>query len=189
MPIDTTKVALGIASVWYAPEGTAMVSDTVAQGADWGSPWTFIGATEDGVTLAKGVDVGSITVEEQSLPVKRPVNAVTFEVRFTLSEDTPDNMKLAYGGGVITTIVAATGVAGKKRLKLSNDLDSLAVGWESTTPDGKVRRGYIPSVLSIADVETQYRRAANNRAYPTVLSAVCDPSEIVIDDWTADPLP
>src|SRR3954449_2398478 len=99
MPVDTTKVIVGIAPAWIAPAGTAMVADTIAQGEDWGSPWTFIGATEEGVTVAKGVDIGEIRIEEQSLPVLRPVNAVTFELRFTLSEDTPENMKVAYGGG------------------------------------------------------------------------------------------
>lgn len=187
MPVDTTKVLLGVASVWVAPKGTAMIADTVAQGAAWTSPWSFIGATEEGVTVAKGVDVGEIRIEEQSLPVLRPVNAVTFELRFTLSEDTPETMKLSYGGGVIATIVAGVGVAGKKRLKLANNLDNLAVGFEAVNAAGLPRRLYVPSVLSVADVETAYRRATNNRSYNTVLSAVCDPSEIQIDDWTALP--
>lgn len=187
MPVDTTKVLIGTASLWTAPKNTAMILDTVTQGSAWTSPWAFVGGSEEGVTLAVGTDTGEIRIEEQATPVIVVVNAKTVQIRITLSEDTPENMKLAYGGGTLSTISASTGIAGKKRLVLSNSLDQLACGFEGVNAGGLPRRVYIPSVLSVADVETAYRRSANNRSYNVVLSAVCDPSEIVIDDWTSVP--
>lgn len=184
-----SRVLVGVAYLYTAPVGTAAPADTVAPGELWPSPWVYIGATEEGVTVAKGADIGTINIEESPLPVKRVTNETTFEMRFALSEDTVESMKLAYGGGVITTISAATGVAGKKRLILSSTLTELAAGFEGVNSNAFPRRVVVPRVNSAADVETAYRRAANNRSYPTTLGAVCLPEDIVIDDWTALPLP
>lgn len=184
--IVTSNVLVGTASVFTAPSGTAAVADTVAAGQAWGSPWTYIGATEEGLTLAVGTSTANINVEEQSTPVLVVTNEVTIEMRFSLSEDTVESMKLAYGaGGTISTITGATGIAAKKRLTLSSLLAKLTAGFEGVNAAGFPRRVYVPAVLSVGDVETRYRRAANNRSYPAVLRAVCDPSVVVIDDWTA----
>lgn len=184
--IVTTNVLVGTANLFTAPSGTAAVADTIVAGDTWGSPWTYIGATEEGVTVAYNTTTGNITVEEQATPVLVVTTEVGFELRFALSEDTVESMKLAYGaGGSIATISGATGIAAKKRLTLSSSLTKLACGFEGVNAAGFPRRVYVPAVLSVGDVETRYRRAANNRAYPTVLRAICDPSLIKIDDWTA----
>lgn len=184
--ITTSNVLVGTATLFTAPAGTAAVLDTITAGSDWGSPWTYIGATEEGVTVAYGTTQSDINVEEQATPVLVVTTAVQFELRFSLSEDTVQSMKLAYGaGGSIATISGSTGVAAKSRLTLSSSLTKLAAGFEGVNAAGFPRRVYVPAVLSIGDVTTAYRRAANNRAYPAVLRAICDPSQIVIDDWTA----
>lgn len=184
--VVTTNVLVGTASLFTAPSGTAAPADTVAAGQTWGSPWTYIGATEEGVTFAFGTTTNNITIEEQPTPVIIVTTEVSIEMRFSLSEDTVESMKLAYGaGGSIATISGATGVAAKKRLTLSPTLARLSAGFEGVNAAGFARRIYVPAVLSVGDVETSYRRAANNRSYPTVLRATCDPTLIVIDDWTA----
>ena len=184
--IVTTNVLVGTASLFTAPFGTAVPADTIVAGDAWGSPWTYIGATEEGVTVAYGTSTTDISVEEQATPVLVVTTAVQFELRFALSEDTVDSMKLAYGaGGSIATIASSAGVAAKKRLTLNSSLTKLAAGFEGVNADGFPRRVFVPAVLSIGDVSTPYRRAANNRSYPTVLRAVCDPSEIAIEEWTA----
>lgn len=184
--INTINVLVGTATLFTAPAGTAAPLDTIAGGDDWGSPWTYIGATEEGVTVAYGTTTSDTTVEEQATPVLVNVTAVQFELRFSLSEDTVESMKLAYGaGGSIATITGSTGIAAKKRLTLSSKLAKLAAGFEGVNAQGFPRRVYVPAVLSIGDVSTAYRRAANNRAYPAVLRAVCDPDEIGIDEWSA----
>jgi hypothetical protein len=186
---DTSAVVVGYARLYYAPAGTAMPADTVAFDGTWPVGWTYIGATEEGITQTIGTDTASIAIEEQSIPVLTVVNAKTFTLGFSLSEDTLESIKLAAGGGNITTTAAATGVIGKKVLTLSDTLDQLAVGFEAINKYGFFRRVYVPSVLSTGTVGTPYRRAANNRAYPVELHATCRPDQIVFTEKTANALP
>lgn len=189
MAVNTAKVLVGTATLYTAPKGTAAPLDTLAEGVAWSAPWVHVGGSEEGVSFAVGTDTGDIRIEEQATPVLVVVTAKNIRVLVTLSEDTVENMKLAYGGGSIVTTAAASGQPGKKTLTLSNSLDQLACGFEGLNADGFWRRVYIPSVLSVADVTTAYRRAANNRAYNVELRAVCDPSEIKIVEKTAAALP
>ena len=184
--VVTTNVLVGTAKLFTAPSGTAAVADTIAGGETWGSPWVYIGGTEQGVKLTFGTTTSDITIEEQATPVLVVTTLVNVTIAFSLSEDTVESMKLAYGNsGSITPISGATGIAAKKRLTLSNTLGKLTCGFEATNAGPYPRRVYVPAVMSVGDVETDYRRAANNRSYPVTLRAVCDPSAIVIDDWTA----
>jgi hypothetical protein len=186
---DTSAVLVGYARAYTAPAGTAMPADTVAFDGTWPVGWTYIGATEEGVTQTIGTDTATIAIEEQSIPVLTVVNAKTFTLAFSLSEDTLESIKLAAGGGNIVTTAAATGVIGKKVLTLSDTLDQLAVGFEAINKQGFFRRVYVPSVLSTGTVGTPYRRAANNRAYPVELHATCRPDQIVFTEKTANALP
>lgn len=189
MAVNTAKVIVGVATLYTAPKNTAAPLDTLAENAAWSAPWVQVGGTEEGVSLAVGTDTADIRIEEQATPVLVVTTANNIRILTTLSEDTVENMKLAYGGGSIVTTAAASGQPGKKTLSLSNTLDQLAVGFEAINADGFWRRVYIPSVLSVADVTTAYRRAANNRAYNVELRAVCDPSLVKIVDKTAAALP
>ena len=181
-----TNVLIGTATLYTAPFGTAFPADTVVAGAAWGSPWTYIGGTEEGVTVAYSTQSNDIYIEENAIPAITAVTQATFELRFSLSEDTLDSIKLAYGAsGTLATVSSGTGIAAKKKLTLSSTLTKLACGFEGVNAAGFARRVFVPAVLSVGSVETAYRRAANNRAYPVVLRAVCDPSTIEFDDWTA----
>jgi hypothetical protein len=186
---DTTNVLVGYARLYTAPAGTAMPAETVAFDGAWGSSWTYIGATEEGITQTIGTDTGTITIEESSIAVLTTVTAKTFTLGFALSEDTLESIKLAAGGGTITTTAAASAQIGKKVLTLSDTLDQLAVGFEAVNKFGFFRRVYVPTVLSTGTVATPYRRAANNRAYPVELHATCRPDQIQIVDKTAAALP
>lgn len=187
--VDTTKVLVGVASMFTAPANTAPPADTVAYGTDWTTPWTPVGATEEGVSFLVGSDTNDIRIEEQSTPVAVLVTARNIRIQASLSEDTLETMLLAYGGGSVTTQAAATGTIGKKTLTLSEQLNALAVGFDGKNSFGFFRRIYIPSVLSVADVTTAYRRAANNRAYNVEFRATCAVSAISIVDKTAAALP
>jgi hypothetical protein len=190
MPAITIgNVLVGQATVYTAPANTALVADRTALGATWTAPWVYVGATEEGVSFNVGTDTNDIQVEEQSIPVAVTVNKSNIAVVFTVSEDTLENMKLAYGRGTIVSTIAGspgTGNPPEKTLTLSDTLDQLAVAFEATNPlfVGGYRRVYIPSVLSSADVTTVYRRAANNRSYQVSLRAVCATSAIKIVDQT-----
>lgn len=188
--ITIANVLVGPATLYTAPANTARPTDRTALGATWPAPWTYIGATEEGVSLVVGTDTTDILVEEQSIPVAVSVNKSNIAVNFALAEDVIENIKLSYGRGAITTSVAGTpgtGPPAMKTLTLSDTLDQLAVGFETSMPTNVAfwRRVYIPSVLSLADVTTAYRRAANNRSYNTSLRAVCPTSSIQIYEQTA----
>lgn len=180
-----TNVIVGAAALFTAPSGTAMPADTIAQNAI-ATPWVSVGATEEGVSLALARSLTDIRIEEQSTPVQRLVNETTVTITAALSEDTLASMQLAYGGGgTLTTAAPTTTNPGTTTLQLSSALPTLAAVFEATNTFGDWRRVYIPSVLSTAEVTTTYRRAANNRSYNLALSAICDPSLIVIRDMTA----
>ena len=186
--MNTVNVLVGAASLYTAPVGTAMPPDTLAAGTEWASPWTSVGATEEGMSFAVGSDTVDIRIEEQSTPVLVVMNTRNIRVLAALSEDTVESMKLGYGGGTIVTTAPATGVAGKKTLTLSDTLDMLACGFEGRSPAGLFRRVLIPKVVSVADITTAYRRAANNRSYAIELRALSPSSAIAIVDATAAPL-
>lgn len=186
MPINTAKVIVGHASIFTAPENTVAPLDGVDVGTDWSAPWKNVGATEEGVSFAVGTDTNDIRVEEQVQPVAILVTSRNVRAMFALSEDTLESMKLAYGGGVIATQAPGpAGIVGKSTLSLSDSFERLALGFEGLNSFGFFRRVYIPSVLSVADVTTPYRRAANNRSYAVELRAVCKSSDIKIVDKTA----
>lgn len=184
----TSNVIVGQATMYTAPANTTAPADTLADGATWLTPWVYSGATNEGVSFLVSSNTQDINIEEQSTPVMVLTTSKNIRIQATLSEDTLETMKLAYGGGTITTVAAATGVPGKKTLTLADPLDQLAVGFEGINPQGFFRRVYIPQVVSVADVTTAYRRAAGERLYAVELRAICPPSSIKIVDKTAAPL-
>ena len=185
MPVDVTKVIAGVATLYTAPVGTAMPADTVAEGVAWASTWVHHGATEEGISFINGTDTNDIFVEEQSPPARILVSRRNVRVTFALAEDVVASMKLSYGGGVSTPVVAGTGQPGKTTLTLSDTLDEVAVGFEAINAFGFWRRVHIPRAVSVADVTTTYRRATNNRSYAVELRAICASSDIKIVDKTA----
>lgn len=187
MPVTNTNVLVGNATLYTAPVGTAYPADTIPAGQEWASPWVHSGGTEEGVSFAVGSDTADIRIEEQSTPVMVTMNTRNIRILAALAEDTVENMKLAYGSGSIVTVAAGVGVAGKKTLTLSDTLDILACGFEGRSPAGLWRRVHIPRIISIADITTQYRRAANNRSYAVELRAICAASEVKIIDQTDVP--
>src|SRR4051812_12763833 len=96
---NTASVLVGQATLYTAPADTAQPADTLAEGATWLTPWTYVGGTEEGVSFLVGTDTNDIRIEEQSTPVMVVVTNKNVRVTTSLSEDTVDTMKLAYGGG------------------------------------------------------------------------------------------
>jgi hypothetical protein len=192
MTINTGNVIVGAAQMYFAPwgeatvgEGEPMPADTVPLGTPWGGNWVAIGGTEQGVKFTANPKIVKLMIEEQRTPADVVVDTEDVTVITTLSEDTLANMKLAYGGGAIVTQAATGTVIGKSTLTLSDTLDTLSVGFEAVNAFGYFRRVYVPKVISAASVDTTYRRAAKQRLYPVTLSAICDPTLIVIVDQTA----
>lgn len=189
---NVNNVIVGLAQLYVAEFGLAvpgqgepMPADSVALGAAWGGNWATMGATEEGVKYTINPKTNDIRIEEQPNPADVTVDSEDITIATTLLEDTLANMQIAYGTGTIVTQAAGPGVIGKSTLTLGTSLTYWSVGFEAVNREGFWRRAYFPKVVSAAQVDTSYRRAAAARMYPTTFRAVCPPGEIQVVDMTA----
>jgi hypothetical protein len=191
-PIGQRKNLLyGVQRFYLAPYTVATdtaepnVADTVTLGTDWGGGWVLQGFTTGGLVMDWKPKTNDMMVEESSIPGAIAVDTIDLSLSTELAEATLANMKTAFGGGKITVTAPGVGQPGKSVLTLSSSLDVLCAGFEGTNAVGMPRRVYIPKVISVADVKTNFRRAADLQTYPTTLRAICDPTQVVITDITA----
>lgn len=186
--VTTTNVLYGLGLVMTAPLATALPSDqNLGVATAWVSAgWTYVGATDAGVTLTWTPSTTDINIEEQPTPVARLVNTATAEIAFNFSEETLANIGLAYGGAA-TIAVTAPGASqpGKSVMSLSANFPELACAVVGKNQLGFARVLSVPAVMSAGTVATSYRRAANQRVYPCTLAAVCPFSTIQWVDLTS----
>jgi hypothetical protein len=163
--------------------------NSLALGANWPAPWTPIGATENGVMFGFKRSTDDINIDEQITPVDKRTKDLNFTIEVELSEDTVQTMLLAYGGGLITTTAAASGVTGVKVLQISSDLTYFAFGFEGINPYGLARRVMVPISVSTANAKTRYQRAKKQRTYSTSFESLVAPELVDIREVTAPALP
>lgn len=172
------NVLVGQAAVRLMPlDGVttpALPADSVPINGTWGANWVPIGATEEGVTLAFSRSTENITVEESATPVDVRTTELNFSVNCALSEDTFSTMRVAFGGGTITTTPATSSTPGVQRLRVSPELEQFALGFEGKNEFGMWRRILIPVVLSVADAEAQFRRASAPRRWSVSFRSLVD---------------
>lgn len=183
-----TNVLYGVGVLFIAPVGTAVPSDqNLGVGSSWVSGgWSYIGATDQGVSLTFNPTTTDIRIEEQQTPVAALVDQVTMEVTTSLSEETLANINVAWGnGGTVSVTAAGASQPGKSVLTLSTSFASLACALIGKNQLGFARVLSIPIVMSAGSVKTDYRRAANNRSYPLTLNAISPLSQITVTDLTS----
>jgi hypothetical protein len=183
-----TNVLFGIGIAFTAVVGTSVPSDqNLGVGSAWtGLGWAYIGATEAGVTVTFNPQTQNITIEEQPTPVGVAVNTADLQITTSLSEETLANVNLAWGnGGTIAVTPPGAGQPGKSVLTLSTNFQSMAVAVVGKNQLGFARVLYIPTVVSAGQVQTAYRRAAQQRLYPLTLNATCPFNQITWTDLTA----
>lgn len=184
----TTNVLYGTGILFTAVPGTAVPSDqNLGVGTAWtGLGWAYVGATEAGVTVTFNPSTQNINIEEQPTPVGVAVNTADLQVTCSLSEETLANVNLAWGnGGTVATTAAGAGQPGKQVLTLSTTFASMACAVVGKNQLGYARVLSIPTVISAGQVQTAYRRAAQQRLYPLTLSAICPFNQITWTDLTA----
>jgi hypothetical protein len=182
------NVLYGIGVLFTAPVGTALPSDqNLGVGASWISGgWSYVGATEQGVSLNYNPSTTDIKVEEQQTPVAAIVDAVTLQITTSLSEETLANINLSYGNsGTVAVTAPGASQPGKSVLTLSTNFTSLAAAIVGKNQLGFARVLSVPIIMSAGAVKTDYRRAANARLYPLTLNAICPLSSIAFTDLTA----
>lgn len=191
--VMTGQAALRLAP--FDPDTPAELPlDTVALGGAWPAEWEAVGATMEGVTFGFAREATDIRIEEQVTQVDQKTASVGFTVTVTLSEDTLETMRKAYGGGTIETVAAATGTPGVKKLIISSEIEHFSLGLEGQAPPRTGlptpwRRIRIPDVTSVASVETAYRRAAQQRTYNCTFTSLVPPEDVEIIELNAAALP
>ena len=184
----TTNVLYGVGILFTAIPGTAVPSDqNLGVATAWtGLGWAYVGATEAGVTVTFNPSTQDLNIEEQPTPVAVVVNTATLQITCSLSEETLTNVNLAWGnGGSISTTAAGAGQPGKQVLTLSTNFASMACAVIGKNQLGFARVLSIPAVMSAGQVQTAYRRAAQQRLYPLTLNATCPFNQITWTDLTA----
>lgn len=183
---DTTQVLYGVGYLMTAAYSTALPADIdLGDSTKW-TNWTYVGSTEAGVNTNFNPNMTDLNIEEQPIPVATIVNTATYQITTSLSEETLTHINLAYGGGgSVQTTAASAGQPGKSVLTLSSSFSTLAAAILGRNSLGYPRVFYVPKVQSAGQVQTAYRRAAQQRLYPLTLNALCDLSQIQVIDITA----
>ena len=188
------NVIRGQAQIWTRPQDdtATLPPNTLALGGDWAASnplWTPIGASESGATMRFSRSTNDITIEEQLNPVDIATTGVDPRIEVTLSEDTLETMKLAYGGGTITTVAPQSGIPGYRELVVAEDIEHLTLGLEGMNTKTQWRRVLWLDVLSVADVETSYRRAETQRLYAVSFRLVSPIQSAIVREWNVAALP
>lgn len=186
--IDTTKVLYGVGLTYTAPQGTALPSDqNLGVGSSWISGgWSYIGATDAGVSLTWNPSTVDIDVEEQPTPVAVLVDKATMQVTFDFNEETLANINMAYGNaGTVAVTAPGASQPGKSVLSLSTTFPTLACAVVGKNSLGFARVVSIPGIMSSGQVKTDFRRSANQRMWPCTFNATCAFSSIQFIDLTA----
>jgi hypothetical protein len=172
---DRKNILRGMAALWVASYNATtpltLPGNALPLGGDWKDAtlgnvaWRAVGATESGVTMRFTRETTDIAIEEQVNPVDVATNTLDPRVECTLAEDTLETMMLAYGGGTITTIAPTSTAVGTQELTIAEEVQHLTLGMEGVNNKGYWRRVLFQDVLSVAEVETAYRRAESQRLY------------------------
>jgi hypothetical protein len=189
----TTDVLYGTGILFTAPNPSPGTGATVpgdaslGVGSAWlGLGWSYVGSTEAGVTQTYNPTIQNISIEEQPTPVGVAVSTATLQFTTNLSEETLANINLAYGNsGAIATTAAGAGQPGKSVLTLSTTFATLTAALVAQNEYGYATVLYIPVVVSAGQVQTAFRRAAQQRLYPLTLSAICPFDDISFTELTA----
>ena len=162
----------------------ALPLDTVVLGATWTAPWLPLGATQEGLSFGFSRDSSDINIEEQPNPVDVRTSSLAFNADVTLSEDTLETMRIAYGGGTITTVSGTASVFGYQVLEISDEMEDFAFGFEGENQHKLPRRVLIPVVKSVGDIETGYRRAEEQRLYSVSFRSLVPLKDVKIRNIT-----
>ena len=189
----TTNVLYGVGILFVQNNPSPGVGATVPSdanlgvGSAWlGLGWSYIGSTEAGVTLTYNPTTQNIAIEEQPTPVGVAVNTADLQITTNMSEETLQNVNLAWGNsGSLATTPASSGQPAKTVLTLSTTFQTVSAALIGMNQEGYARVLYIPVVVSAGQVQTAYRRAAQQRLYPLTLSAICPFGSIKWTDLTS----
>lgn len=165
--IVPANVVIGVAWVHVGPAATAKPSFTVTPT----SPWRYVGATMEGITLEDSVEPNYHFVEEQSSPTNVTPGQGQFAVNGTLAESTLENLQLVMGGTIAGSI-----------LTLSDLRPELAFYVVGIGDGGGYRSFYAPRAVSAGATGTSFRRTEEQQGWAMSLNTTCRRDEIQVTD-------
>ena len=180
---NTSNVVYGTALCFTAPVGTSLPADaSLGVGSAWtGGGWSYIGATDSGVTLTWNPSTQDLNIEEQPTPVAVLVTTATMTVGFNFSEETLANINMSMGNnGSIATTSAGAGQPGKSVLSLSTTFAHVAVAVVSKNQLGFARVVSIPEMMSAGQVQPAFRRSASQRLWACTFNTICPFEQIQV---------
>jgi hypothetical protein len=184
----TGNVIFGTGILFTAAVGTSAPSDAnLGVGSAWtGLGWAYVGALLDGVTVTFAPTTQDISIEEQPTPVGVAITTANLTFTCNMSEETLTNVNLAWGNaGSIAVTAAGAGQPGKSVLTLSTNFQQVAVALVGKNAFGFAGVLQVPQMISAGQVQTAYRRAAQQRVYPLTLNSICPFSSITWSYLTA----
>jgi hypothetical protein len=172
--INTSNITIGVGYLYHAAADTA--EPAAAPGPAGAAPagFTYVGATEEGVSLNLDREVNPHYVEEQSIQVFSTPGNSTFTIELQLAESTLANMKLGVGGGSIASDV----------LTLSDELDIVALFLDMPAAGNDRRTVYIPRANSVGGLDMSLRRNESKQLITASFQSACALDEITITDYT-----
>lgn len=152
--VDEIVVA-GNGKIFVAPLGTTAPTDIATA---WAAGWIDLGyASEDGVTISKTRDIEALGVWQSFFPARRIVTGEDFTVSFNLAQWNEDSVKLAFGGGTITT-TAGPPIHYLYTPPAAGVIDERALGIE-WTDNTKIYRLICARTMVTDNVETQLTKS------------------------------
>jgi hypothetical protein len=155
--LDPDEIVIGSdGHMFIAPVGTAAPSDIATA---WSATWVDLGyATEDGVAFSKSRDVEGVRGWQSFYPLRRIITGEDVTASFTLMQWNEITLKLAFGGGVVTT-TAGPPIHYLYTPPEAGQVDERALGmeWEDGS---KIYRLVFPRTMITETVETQLTRSA-----------------------------
>lgn len=106
MALDATEVRLGVTGHLYkAPVGSTAPTD---EDTALNAAFVELGYTENGPSLTVNTTKQSFTPWQSFFPVRETITAQEVMASFTLWQTNADTLKLAWGGGTVTTTTGGT---------------------------------------------------------------------------------
>jgi hypothetical protein len=172
--ITVSNVVIGVGYLYHAAADTAKPANPPGPAGAAPAGYTYVGATEEGVSLNLDREVNPHYVEEQSIQVFSTPGNSTFTIELQLAESTLANWKLGVGGGTIASSV----------LTLSDELDEVALYLDGPRPGVAANRRtiYIPRAISVGGLEVSYRRNESKQLVTASFQSACAFDEIEIED-------
>lgn len=137
MALEVSDILIGPAIVYTAPLGEVLPADTLAVEAPWGGGWSRFGFTSSPLTFAYEYDITEPKIQEALGPIKRAKSSEKLALETMIAELDFEQMRFAWGNGVVTAVPAGVGQPEKSVFKFGGQRFMLtrAIGFEGSLYD------------------------------------------------------